>query len=146
MKKEIKCHLERRIEEKLTQIQNQINDLRSDMNSESKSTAGDKHETGRAMIQQEMENLGKQAELWSQMQMQAQQLPEKDSFKIELGSLFEMDKLWFYVSVSFGKIMFDNKEIHCLSASSPLIQAILGMGENSKFKFNNVEKSINQIL
>ena len=43
-------------------LQNAINRAQESLDSESKSSAGDKHETGRAMAQLEMEKLGGQYE------------------------------------------------------------------------------------
>ena len=48
------------LEQQLSSIQDQINALKADLGSETKSSAGDKHETGRAMIQLEQERLGAQ--------------------------------------------------------------------------------------
>ena len=41
-------------------IQNTINEIQVSLTSETKSSAGDKHETGRAMLQLEMEKAGQQ--------------------------------------------------------------------------------------
>lgn len=48
------------VNERLARIQGQIKELETALTSETKSSAGDKHETGRAMIQLEREKLGQQ--------------------------------------------------------------------------------------
>ncbi len=48
------------IESRLCTIINTILDLRESLDSETKSSAGDKHETGRAMLQLEREKAGSQ--------------------------------------------------------------------------------------
>ncbi|MBU2018440.1 MAG: hypothetical protein KJ941_02235 [Bacteroidetes bacterium] len=144
-KNEVKRQLLKAIEVRANEVQSRISDLRSDLNSESKSTSGDKHETGRAMIQQEMENLGKQSENWNQMYSQADSISESACFKIELGSLFKMEDLWYYVSVSYGKLIIDETFVMCISPTSPLVQAILGATANSSFVFNQTKRNIQEI-
>ena len=48
------------IEDRFKTIQNNIEELQKALNSETKSSAGDKHETGRAMLQLDREKLGLQ--------------------------------------------------------------------------------------
>ena len=48
------------VEERLSNIQNQIRAIQESLTSETKSSAGDKHETGRAMLQLEREKAGQQ--------------------------------------------------------------------------------------
>ena len=48
------------IEDRLETIQRTINDIQGSLTSETKSSAGDKHETGRAMLQLEREKSGVQ--------------------------------------------------------------------------------------
>jgi hypothetical protein len=145
-KSEIKKQLLSAIGAKAKEVQARMADLRSDLNSESKSTSGDKHETGRAMIQMEMENLGKQSEIWNQMYSQATTISESDSFRIELGSLFKMDAVWYFVSVSFGKLIIEENMVMCISPTSPLSQTILGISEHSNFVFNQTQRTIEQII
>ena len=145
-KTEIKSTLLVAIHEKIETVQNRMDELRSDLTSESKNTSGDKHETGRAMIQLEMENLGKQFDTWQQMANQAEGIPTNEFFKIQVGSLFEMENLWYYVSVSLGKLVLKDQSIMCISPSSPLAQLVLGMTENSQFTMNGATKKVNKVL
>ena len=48
------------VEERIARIQNNIKGIQEALTSETKSSAGDKHETGRAMLQLEREKLGRQ--------------------------------------------------------------------------------------
>ena len=48
------------VENRFKTIQNTINDIQKSLQSETKSSAGDKHETGRAMLQLEREKAGNQ--------------------------------------------------------------------------------------
>ena len=58
------------------------------LHSETKSSAGDKHETGRAMLQLEMEKAGQQLAVIDQMKMILNRISLNDTSKIiNLGSL-----------------------------------------------------------
>ena len=72
---------------------------------DAKSSAGDKHETGVAMAQLEQEKLRYQIHEFQKMQDIVQKInPSKTNSKINLGSLVETDKGWFYISVGLGSV------------------------------------------
>ena len=82
------------IQKKRLQIEGSIALLQVSLTSESKSTAGDKHETGRAMIQLEREKLGnqlKQLELQEAVLRKIQ--TDKKSDLIVLGSYVVTDNM-----------------------------------------------------
>ena len=66
LKKLLYNYCESFLKRKLTNYQNQKKELFESLESETKSSAGDKHETGRAMIQLEIEKLGKQRQVVDQ--------------------------------------------------------------------------------
>ena len=78
------------IDNRFETIQNTIKDIQKSLLSETKSSAGDKHETGRAMLQLEREKAG-------------QQLAEIQKIKEILLKLFE---LWHFVSISGPKMEY----------------------------------------
>ena len=60
IKELLHSHCESYLKTKLLEYQKRNKELYQSLNSEEKSSAGDKHETGRAMIQLEIEKLGNQ--------------------------------------------------------------------------------------
>ena len=60
LKKELYNQCSDFIEHRLLAIKSTINDIQESLDSETKSSAGDKHETGRAMLQLDREKLGQQ--------------------------------------------------------------------------------------
>lgn len=124
------------IAKRIQVVQNQIDMLRNDMHAESKSTSGDKHETGRAMIQLEMENLGKQHQNWENMFLIAQAIDTKAHVVAKAGSILIINGMNYYLSVGFGKIDFEGEPIMCLAPSAPLAQLILGISAGSQITFN----------
>ncbi|MDO6425302.1 hypothetical protein, partial [Saccharophagus degradans] len=64
-----------------------IQDYQEDLNSETKSSAGDKHETGRAMLQLEMEKLGQQYQTVLTQKNVLQKIDVSVKKKAQVGSL-----------------------------------------------------------
>lgn len=88
-------------------------------NNETKSTAGDKHETSRAMMQIEQEKLGKQLK---ELQEQKYELEKTDlsktSKQIAKGTLIQSDKGFLFLSIGLGKIVVDGKTVFAVSPQS----------------------------
>ena len=97
------------------------------LSADSKSTAGDKHETGRAMAQLEREKIGGFIQQHEQLMNLALRLdPSLDTPAIRLGSLIKTSNGWYYISVGIGKIMADETPVFCLSPAAPLVAGLLG--------------------
>jgi transcription elongation GreA/GreB family factor len=118
---------ERTLEEKINTVTAGLQALNDAMEGESKSSAGDKHETGRARLQAE------QVLLQSQL---SQLLNDRDSFAkvcnndsgpvITPGSLVETDHGIFFIAVALGKINVSGRDVQVISAASPLGRLFVG--------------------
>ena len=113
--------------------------------SESKSTAGDKHETGRAMLQLEQEKTGQQLQEIVQRLMDLQRI-QGDSVKSTVctGSWVRTSLGEFYIAGPIGKIVCDGKEILVISPVSPLAKAMMGKARG-RFHFNRREQEILEV-
>jgi hypothetical protein len=108
--------------------------------SETKSSAGDKHETGRAMLQLEMEKAGQQLAAINQMKATLTKINiEKTSKNISLGSLIITNKYNYYLAISAGKIVFDGDEYFAISTNSPIGKELLGKTVGNIISFNKAE-------
>jgi hypothetical protein len=99
--------------------------LQQSLESEGKSTAGDKHETGRAMVQQEMERAAaemKQAE--EQLRIVMRPLPDSTNWA-QWGSWIALDTSEVVIAVPLGAIELPWGRVHVISPASPLAQALL---------------------
>jgi hypothetical protein len=109
---------------------------------DSKSSAGDKHETGRAMMQQAQEQLGKQlqeAEMKRASLARIQTLPTTEA--IGEGSLVLTKENTLLLAAPLGKIQFEEKEVFVISMQSPLAQALKGKKSGESISFQ--QKQIN---
>ena len=128
----------------LTQKVKGLNDIIRDVNeagnSESKSSAGDKHETAKAMAQLEQEKLGNQLK---EAELQLLEFKKYDFAKtsstITHGSLIETNKGYFFIASSIGKMEVEGKAVFVISGKSPLAVAFAGKLQKDKVSFNGVD-------
>lgn len=129
-----KCHLF--VNNRLQNIEETISSNQAALQSETKSSAGDKHETGRAMLQLEMEKVGQQlANIQQMKEVLAKIDPTKSSKIIRLGSIVKTTKANFFIAVSVGKITVENVVYFAVSPSSPIGKQLLGKQEKENFNF-----------
>lgn len=127
------------VEGRIAELQQQLTRLRNDAESEGKSTAGDKHETGRAMIQLEQEQLGKQLHEQENLLAALNQWNEGiHSTTVVSGSLVKTNRGYFYLTVGLGKILIETETVFVLSALSPLGKNLLSKQVGEQFAVNGV--------
>lgn len=127
--------------------QTTIDNAQSSANEETKSSAGDKYETGRAMAQLEVEKgLLQLAEARRLKNVMNHFPPNASGSTITLGSLVQTDKDWFYISISAGNVEIDGLSIICLSSASPLGAQMTGLSKGQNFNFNRLTYAIKDIL
>ena len=99
--------------------------LQQSLESEGKSTAGDKHETGRAMVQQEMERAAAEVnQTEEQLRNVMRPLPEPTD-SAQWGSWVVLDASEVVIAAALGTVELPWGRIHVISPASPLAQALL---------------------
>lgn len=112
-------------QERLEAARERFETLRQSLESEGKSTAGDKHETGRAMVQQEMERAAaelNQAEALLRNVMRP--LPAR-AVPAQWGSWVVLDSGEVVIAAALGAIDLPWGRVQVISPASPLAQALL---------------------
>ena len=102
-----------------------LDDLQEALNAESRSTAGDKHDTGRAMIHreiQQVESTLKRVEEAIDSMLRIEQSKQKPN-RVAAGVLVETNGPWVLVGVAFGRLELPTCEIVGASSKAPLAQA-----------------------
>lgn len=134
------------VEQRLSRIQNHIQDIKVSLNSETKSSAGDKHETGRAMLQLEREKLGVQLSEAEKMNQVLAKVPLKTSTTyIALGSLVKTSKSNYFIAISSGEFTSKNESVFCISSQTPIGKLLLGKQKNDVITFNGQDIIITEI-
>jgi transcription elongation GreA/GreB family factor len=132
---------------KITEVEKSIVDIKESAANETKSTAGDKHETALAMLQIEEANKREQLKVLQQQKQELQNInPLLVNTTINKGSLVKTNKDYFFVSVALGNAIIDNKAVIALSSQSPLGKALVGLSRGESMLFNTTEYLIQDIL
>lgn len=143
-KQEILNILKAKNTEKIQYFENLIAETRASSN-DTKSSMGDKYETGREMLQQEINNLQRQLNESLSQQAVLQKITADPFEKVHNGALVKTDKGLFYISVSTGEIMLGNQKIMTVSVESPLVKAMFGKKMGETFTVNNIVQNIENI-
>ena len=147
LKESIHQDLRKKLKFRIDEIQNILEDLHLSGSRDPKSSAGDKHETGVAMAQLEQEKLRYQIHEFQKMQDIVQKInPSKTNSKINLGSLVETDKGWFYISVGLGSLTFKEQLVFAINPEAPVGKALIAKEKGDSIHFNGVESEIIQVL
>lgn len=125
------------IEGRVDRIQNTIRDVQESLVSETKSSAGDKHETGRAMLQLEREKLGQQLVEAEKTKQVLSKVPLKKTSKtIGLGSFVKTSRANYFLAISAGQLEDVDSNVYCISADTPIGRLLLGKSAGDAFVFN----------
>ena len=130
------------LDKKIKTVQESISYIQEARNNETKSSAGDKYETSRVMMQAELD---KQNLLLQQFLQQKNVFLKiqrtKPSEKIDFGSWVETNQGNYLIAVGIGKV----KEVFVISLASPLGKALKGLRIGDKTSLQNKEYRITSI-
>lgn len=129
------------LQKKVTQLQAALKDLTDIAANETKSSAGDKHETALAMIQIEQEKTSRQLQATLQQIALTQAI---DSSKTHIvsgpGSLVNTDKAVFYICIPLGRLFIQAaKPVFVVSPQSPIGLALNGLKNGETCSVNGVD-------
>jgi transcription elongation GreA/GreB family factor len=125
------------LQSKIDALEVRIQDAQQAATEDTKSSAGDKFETAREMMKQEIDKASAQLATFQRMQGWLGQLrPEQVTEQVAFGSLLHSNEGIYYFAVSLGKITLDDHVVYALSMASPLGQALAGkrVGDQVTFR------------
>lgn len=135
------------VEQRIKNAKDAMDSAQEAANDETKSSAGDKYETGREMMQQEMENNAVQlAEARKLKEVLDRITPGKSYDTVEGGSLVITNNGNFYISVGLGKISIDGKDYFAIAPSSPLGTLLMDKKAMEIIELNGRKFQIEQVL
>ena len=131
------------VNDKISFLKQTILELKEGGENDAKSSAGDKHETARAMLQGEQEKLSHQlSEVLLQKLVFEKINPAIQTQRIAIGSLIKTDKGYLFIAAALGKINVDNTDVITLSPQSPLGEKLMGLLAGETASINNVHYRI----
>jgi len=146
LKERIYQHYLAILNDKLQLLQQVLADLKESGANETKSTAGDKHETALAMLQIEQANKREQLkELVAQKAALEKIDPAIVAPVILNGSLIKTSRGYFFMSVALGKAVVNDITVIALSPQSPLGKKLMGLPVGERVEVNNNIYSIESI-
>lgn len=133
--------------QRVSELEQIIKEAQDAANNETKSSAGDKHETGRAMAQLETEKLTNQlSEALKLTELLYKINPKEKHQLIGLGSLVLTNNGNFYISASLGKTELDNETYFAISSISPIGKLLISKKKKESFSFNGKNYMIKEVL
>jgi transcription elongation GreA/GreB family factor len=147
---EIKRQLHHRclaiITERIAAAKQTMDDAQASANQEDKSSAGDKYETGRAMAQITRDQAAQQLDQTLQLKKVLDHMTTMSaSNTVALGSLVVTDQTRFYISISIGKIILEEKEYLALSPQSPIGKMLMNRSVGDEIVFNRQKQTIRDV-
>ncbi len=147
IKNKIIIVLNLKIDNKIQALQKTIADISDSMKNDTKSSAGDKFETGREMMQTELSKQQDQLNQQLRLKKNLKQLnPNKASTSIEFGSLVHTNKGIYFMAIPHGKLSIGTDKYYVLSMASPIGQAMKGAKTGDTITFNGQNWRIEKLL
>lgn len=113
------------LREKLSTCEAAITSTRAAFASDTKSSAGDKHEVGRAMVQQELDKLEEQRAKLIALQQELARVPLGRVYEqVGFGSLVSTDQGNYFIAIGLGAVEVDGDTCYAISMASPIGQAM----------------------
>jgi hypothetical protein len=115
--------------------------------SDTKSSAGDKFETGREMMQREMDKISTTLDQYkNQLNLLSKINLHRNYPVVDLGGLISTDQGIYYLSIGLGRIEINSEQIYAISLDSPIGQLFKGKRVGDTVNFRDNILKINQLL
>ncbi len=140
LKVQVHCALVKSLDQKIALSNEDLRELEESRNTNDKSTAGDKHETGRAMAQIELENASRQLSNQLRLRGELKKInPEKPTQKVAPGSLVKTRSGLYFLAIGIGKVTIESSDVFAISIDSPIGKAMFGKAKGETFEFRGEE-------
>ncbi len=136
------------VEARLAASTEAIQSAQQSAGEDTKSSAGDKYETGREMMQQETNRNMAQLTEANKLKIALGQITADGppSAKVQPGSLVLTNNGKFYIAISAGSLIYSNETYFAVSMASPIGMLLQGKKCGDSFRLNNKEYIIQSIL
>ncbi|HEY8783364.1 MAG TPA: 3-oxoacyl-ACP synthase [Mucilaginibacter sp.] len=135
------------VQKRMEAAQQAINEAQKASNDDTKSSAGDKYETVREMMQQEMNHNMAQLTEANKLKIILNKInPYVVTYKADSGSLVFTDNGTFYIAISAGILKVNNETYFAISPASPVGLMLKGQKSGDEFKLNDKIYRIKQVI
>lgn len=135
------------VKKRIDSAREAIAEAQRSANEETKSSAGDKYETGRAMAQLEIEKnallLIESLKLKNALDQMRLDVPADAA---QAGSLVITDRGLFFLAISVGSVEVDGEGYLVISPASPLGKQLIGARRDETINFNNQTYRVKELI
>jgi transcription elongation GreA/GreB family factor len=115
---------------------------------EEKNSAGDKYETSRETITQDLNTIEKQIK---QSKIDLDELYRLQAIKdtpvsVQEGALIKLGADWFLLAISIGQVNVEDTKVFLMSKNSPLGELLLGKKKKEQVNFRGKTISIEELV
>ena len=147
LKKQLLLECQGFISKRKKVIEDVILEIETALLSETKSSAGDKHETGRAMLQLEREKVGNQLrEVQNVVETLSKVNGDIASKTVSLGSIVYTTQANYFIAISAGQLTVDSDSFYAISPNTPMGQLLIGKTVGAEVSFNKTSIKILKTL
>ncbi len=134
------------VEERIASTNNAINQAKDASKDDTKSSAGDKYETTREMMQQEISRNEAQLLEAKKLKHALLQIPvNKNSKTVENGSVVLTTYGKFFIAISGGQMTVEGVSYYVISSASPIGKLMNGLKKGGKFTFNGKDFEVEDV-
>lgn len=128
-------------------VQISIDGIQESLTSETKSSAGDKHETGRAMLQLEREKAGQQLLELEKLEVTLSKIDiHKTSSTVGLGSVIFTTQKNYFISISAGEFTVEGMNFYTISPNTPMGSVLMGKTIHDEILFRSQQFYIQSVF
>jgi len=139
--------LQELLDKKIDTLLYEIKSAKESRNSDTKSSAGDKYETGREMVNIEIQKNEVQLSKTNILKKNLSLININKTYnKIEFGSFIKTNIGIYFISIGLGKIKVNNIEYYAISAVSPIGKLLIDKKIKDKIQLQDREFIIDEIV
>ena len=145
-KPEVLAACQEHISKKIKGLKGELDAVQESAIADTKSSMGDKYETGREVMMQERNRLAAQLEILSDQLASLNAIEPKNKHdEVRQGSLVQTDKATFFLSAAIGQITINDQQVFVISGAAPLGKAMKSKKAKESFSFNSQTYSIKHL-
>jgi superfamily II RNA helicase len=135
-KKQVMTHCLTKITERIQACQEALQEMQEASGEETKSSAGDKYETAREMLQQERSKYATQLQQALREREVLLQIPKEKATQVVPGALLQTSWGIFFLGISLGQVCVEGQTVTCISSEAPITQILktLQVGGSTDFR------------
>ena len=142
VKEELTKYCQQLLDERITTVRSDLKKVQDSANNETKSSMGDKYETGRAMAQNEKQKLQLSLSNLIQQKKVLNQIPSSKNTSITFGSVVKTTTQNLFLSIPLGQIEFNGDTYYALSPASPIGKLLNEKNTGDSITFNGQKIAI----